>query len=139
MICLQSRGKSFFYNRRHSVNTLPKIYPGDTVRIRTEQDNVWSEPTVITSKANTPRSFRVQSRRGDTLRRNCHHLMIVPDNRSGELTGDYHESSDDSASVFKPSETAEQQIPTTTHEFPMVPRVQTRSGRCVKPPDRLDI
>ena len=113
----------YFFNRRHSASPLPTLQPGDTVRIKTDKEKEWSDEATVVGEAESPRSFRVQTSKG-ILRRNRRHLMAVPGTE--DMTGPQEETS--------PPETQVQE-----RSIPPSEGVRTRSGRLVKPPDRLDI
>ena len=50
---------------------------GESVRIKTDAQKVWGNPTVVV-RADTPRSYIVQSPDGSTFRRNRRHLQEIP-------------------------------------------------------------
>ena len=62
------------YDRHHEVCPLS---PGDTVRVRTDNEKSWTNTGVITNRADTPRSYTVQTE-SDMYRRNRRHLSVVP-------------------------------------------------------------
>ena len=62
------------YDRHHEV--CPES-PGDTVRVRTDNEKSWTNTGVITNRADTPRSYTVQTE-SDMYRRNRRHLSVVP-------------------------------------------------------------
>lgn len=68
-----------YYDR--GAKPLPKLNPGDQIRVRNE--NTW-EPGRVESKADTPRSYNIQTDKGQKLRRNRRHLMKTKENRIPE-------------------------------------------------------
>ena len=52
------------YNRRHGSKPLPTLEEGQTVRVKTKKDSNWSEAAVVLSKADSPRSYIVQTNKG---------------------------------------------------------------------------
>lgn len=97
------------FNRRHLARPLPELSQGQKVWITTE--NI---PDAVVRQAETPRSFLVQTDRGQ-FRRNRIHLHAV--------------GHPPEAPVPRPSpQQTDAQHVTTTH-----------SGRASRPPDRLDI
>ena len=64
------------YDRRHGVQPLPELSPGDPVLIKTDGEKGWKLPGEVVRKC-AQRSFLVQTRRGH-LRRNRRHLKQIP-------------------------------------------------------------
>ena len=50
---------------------LPEIAPGKTVRIRTDEQNIWDKKGIVVSQNNRPRSCDILNERGNILTRNC--------------------------------------------------------------------
>ena len=63
------------FDRRHRAQQLPALPDDTAVWVSTDGDPVQGR---IVSSADTPRSYLVDTTSGQ-LRRNRHHLMIVPD------------------------------------------------------------
>ena len=63
------------YDRRHGVRSLPSLLPGDEVRVKTPQQSDWSQKGVVSTPADTPRSFVVLTPAGGVYRRNRRHLQ----------------------------------------------------------------
>ncbi|XP_014678658.1 PREDICTED: uncharacterized protein K02A2.6-like [Priapulus caudatus] len=57
-----------FYNRRHSVKSLPELGPGDMVRVKLDREKGWKTPGVVVSQATTPRSYIVTTDDSATMR-----------------------------------------------------------------------
>ena len=63
------------FDRHHSAQNLPEIFPGDSVRVRINENSDWALPGRIQQKIAT-RSYLVETPRG-LLRRNRIHLKKV--------------------------------------------------------------
>jgi hypothetical protein len=132
------------FDRRHRVVQLPVLKPGDPVWVKEPKE---SKAEIV--KAVGPRSYEVQTPVGK-LRRNRRHLnrrrseptepqkinpavpSTLPDpaDRRRSLDLDQHEPEPSQQQAQPPSPQASQDSKTS---------VVTRSGRVVKPPDRLDL
>ena len=66
--------QKYFYDK--SKRNLNELKPGDTIRVQNEKKR---EPCVAIQKADTPRSYHVQTQRG-SYRRNRKHLMKMNEN-----------------------------------------------------------
>ena len=66
-----------FYNRKHGAKLLTQFKWGESVHIKTDVQKVWGNPTVLV-RADTPRSYIVQSPDGSTFRRKRRHLQEIP-------------------------------------------------------------
>ena len=64
------------YNRRHGVQPLPELSPGDPVLVKMDGEKGWKLPGEVVRKC-APRSFLVLTPRGH-LRRNRRHLKQIP-------------------------------------------------------------
>ena len=62
-------------NRRHGVRSLPSLSPGDEVK--TPQQADWAEKGVVTTPADTPRSFMVETSSGAVYRHNRGHVQAT--------------------------------------------------------------
>ncbi|XP_014675753.1 PREDICTED: uncharacterized protein K02A2.6-like [Priapulus caudatus] len=65
-----------FYNRRHSVKSLPEHGPGDMVRVKLDKEKGWKTTGVVVSQATTPRSYIVTTDGLATMRQNRRHLKV---------------------------------------------------------------
>ena len=65
------------YDRRQGARSLPSISPGDEVMVKTPLQSDWSQKYVVSTPADTPRSFVVQTRSGGVYRRNRRHLQAT--------------------------------------------------------------
>ncbi|XP_041364178.1 uncharacterized protein LOC121379596 [Gigantopelta aegis] len=73
-------GYRFYFDRRHRVQSLSDLDPGDTVRIKLQGDKNWSTTTASVKKAEPyRRSYIVETPQG-VFSRNRHHLQIVTPN-----------------------------------------------------------
>ena len=97
------------FDRRHRVRPLPPIPDDAEVWISSGQTTT---PGQISSRANTPRSYIVNTPGGGQLRRNRHHLNVIPNS---------------SPLLDNSSETSERLRPVT----------RSMTGTAIRPPDRL--
>jgi len=98
------------HDSRHRVVDLPPLSGGDKVYIRDTQ----TEGEVLGAVPGTPRSYNVQEGQGSIIRRNRRSLIATPTDQKVEA----------------PSP--------TNSPSPVMPYV-TRSGRVVKPREKLDL
>ena len=66
--------------KKHTITqnlgcNLPEIAPGKTVRIRTDEQNIWDKKVIAVSQNNCPRSYDILNERGNILNRNRCHLL----------------------------------------------------------------
>ena len=75
--------QAFYFDRRNGVKEMSKLRPGDTVRIRTPQQQQWGRPSVIMKpyEENRTRSYIVDTGNGK-YRRNRRHIQVIP---TGEI------------------------------------------------------
>ena len=120
------------FNRRYRARELPNLHQGDRVWIRDQH----REAEVI-SKAPHPRSFLVKTDNG-ILRRNRSALINLDptDHSSTKLTGNQSPEPDSTAKSTVDTSNVE---PSVQPELNTESTVTTRSGRLVKPPQRLDL
>ena len=122
------------YTKAHGARSLPSLEPGDSVRVKTDNEEHWSEEKALVTKKLNVRSYLI-SYRGATLRRNRRHLKLVSPAReaSKEAKSDRaaisHKQDDFDYHVTYPTPSA-QQHPSSqpAEQFRASPRV-TRSGR----------
>ena len=74
---LAKESSTQFYNRKHGAKPLTQFEGGESVRIKNDAQKVWANPTVVV-RADTPRSYIVQSPDGSTFRHNRRHLQEIP-------------------------------------------------------------
>ena len=120
--------QKYYYDR--GAKSLPQLNPGDQIRVRNE--NKW-EPGTVEQRADTPRSYVIQTKKGQKLRRNRRHLLKTSENRSEEpeIFYDCQEnisSKNSSNFVEQPSSNISQSDS----------KKYTSSGRQVKMPMRFD-
>jgi transposase InsO family protein len=142
----QQRHKTY-YDNHYGAQEMQDLRPGDSVRIKLDTDKEWSPIAKVEGKANTPRSYLVNTG-NRVLRRNRRHLQYVPPGTqmiptSGNL-------------MDKPIEV--ENTPNNLTPLPLVPQsptvpaplnnsstptgtpvTTTRSGRVSRPPTRLDM
>ena len=114
------------FDKRHRALELTPLQPGDCVWIPDTE----SEGTV-TGETN-PRSYTVRTPSG-SLRKNRRHLISLPHN--GDRAGD-DSSATSSATVTSQGDSASVTLLSTSPESSADQRC-TRSGRVIRPPDRL--
>lgn len=115
----------YYYNRHHGVQSLPTLLPGDGVRMKTHQEKNWTKEGIVTSCAETPRSYTVQTESG-RYRRNRRDLRSTEPNEDQDVPKlDIPKS----PVVEPPSEVPSSPAPAT----PIV----RRSSRAIKKPSRL--
>ena len=114
------------FDKRHRASELTPLQPGDCVWIPDTE----SEGTV-TGETN-PRTYTVRTPSG-SLRRNRRHLISLPHN--GDRAGD-DSSVTSSATVTSQGDSASVTLLSTSPESSADQRC-TRSGRVIRPPDRL--
>ena len=57
-------GYQHYYNACHVVRSLPDLYPGDVVKLKTDQEKSWATKGIVTATAESPRSYIMQSKSG---------------------------------------------------------------------------
>ena len=117
--------QKYFYDK--SKRNLNELKPGDTIRVQSEKK--W-EPGVVVQKADTPRSYHVQTQRG-SYRRNRKHLMKTNENptnidRDLDFDDQGGEQVENNTQSIEPQENASGAKPYVT-----------RSGRVVRIPERF--
>lgn len=48
-----------YFDQRHGVRSLPDLQPGDSVRVKLDQQKGWKSPRKVIAKSPTPRSYIV--------------------------------------------------------------------------------
>ena len=66
------------YNKRHGAKDLPRLKPGDHVRVCLDDEKSWSKEGTGVQPYDTPRSYIVETSDGGTYHRNKKHLLSVP-------------------------------------------------------------
>ena len=142
---LAKESSTRIYNRKHGAKPLTQFEGGESVRIKTDAQKVWGNPTVVV-RADTPRSYIVQSPDGSMFRRNRRHLQeipvpvtecqFVPDVASNGSPAPHTPKVAQRPKVISEPIRGSQVIGTPK---PTVPTTTTRSGRVSKPAKRLDL
>jgi hypothetical protein len=112
---------------------LPPLQPGDTVRVR--HNNQWVPAQVKTSHS-APRSYIVETSAGGVLRRNRRHLLKTPASSAAAPT------SRAIPSAASPSSTAPNAPTSAVSPSSAAPNdavLRTRSGRAVRPVVRFNL
>lgn len=121
---LQKRQKG---NYDKSSKSLKPLAPNDTVRV--EDANIWTRKATVLEEVN-PRSYNVKTEDGLILRRNRRSLLRTQEtmrSQDGQCEDDDDKTPEPTSPVKDSVEQKEQ------------PPVLRRSGRTVKPPDRLNL
>lgn len=132
----------FYFNLRHGAKPLPSLRPGDPVLVKLDHQHAWGTPAVIIGDSATPRSYVIETEQGATLRRNRRHLQHVPvpdgDTPSPPSDGQQHEAATRQPDRVITTDTAS---PTPNAGPPPTKDglLFTRSGRQIKPADRLTL
>nr|XP_054749950.1 uncharacterized protein K02A2.6-like [Lytechinus pictus] len=126
------------YNRRHDSRELPELQPGDLVWIRDQ-----SRYGRVIQKAIQPRSYHVQTEHG-TIRRNRKALISIRDQAKTTVpdpSSDVPTSPDDPDGEPDTLQPTQQTGPSQQSASPTrgMTETRTRSGRLVKPPNRLSL
>ena len=109
------------YNARHRVVTLPALQEGDQVFIRDQEK--YGE---VKEKLANPRSYKVLTESGTTIRRNRRALVHTEE----RMTQTDTDSAQASPTLDKPSQPI---APNTESPKPDPPQIVRRSGRLAKP------
>ena len=112
-------------------NRLSTLKPGDTVRIRTDEEKTWDKKGSVIAPNDRPRSYNVLNEKGNLIIRNRRHL--IPTNEKLIVKHDYDK-------IIEPSETISQKtlvqtktdIPSNITTSP----VRTKFRRIIKTPKR---
>ena len=124
--------QKMYYDR--NAKDLPDLTPGQQVRHQ-DQSGKWQEATVL-EKCDEPRSYLVQTPRGQELRRNRVQLRDVP---QPPVLATTPAGNAKTAANTMPAANAN---PTASTKAPTQDKLRqntTRSGRLVKPPKKLDL
>ena len=109
---------------------LPEIAPRTTVRIQTDEQNLWHKKSIIVVQSNRPQLYGILNKRGNILARNRRHL--IPATEKFNIKHDY-----DNALAVSNRSTHPNIITKNQHEKPTMEDVyRTKSGRIVKKPKR---
>ena len=115
-----------YYNARFGCKPLPALTPGESVRVKTDNEKCWSTPAKVVKKCDEPRSYIIETEAGSVLRRNRRHLQQIPPPNTPNLmlespTPVAVQSSEAGHNITPRVETSNASVTTT------------RSGRIVKP------
>ena len=103
------------------------LKPGDTIRIRTDEEKAWDKKGSVIAPNDRPRSYNVLNDKGNLIIRNPHHL--IPTNKKFIVKHDYD-------NIIEPSETTSKktflQTKTDIPSNITTPPVRTKSGRIIK-------
>ncbi|XP_030838389.1 uncharacterized protein LOC115922824 [Strongylocentrotus purpuratus] len=112
---------------------LSKLKPGDHVIHQHMKTNTWSKRGIVRSVQDRNRSYQIETETGEIRRRNRRHLRLVPRQQQAESiplpTQDDCELDDTAEATEQPA----------SEESSNTLSTRTRSGRVIKPPDRLNL
>uniref|UniRef100_A0A8C5M4Q6 Reverse transcriptase/retrotransposon-derived protein RNase H-like domain-containing protein n=1 Tax=Leptobrachium leishanense TaxID=445787 RepID=A0A8C5M4Q6_9ANUR len=137
------RNYRFFYDRRHSTRPLSVLYPGQSVRVKLDDETRWRTPATVVERSPEPRSYVIRTEGGTVARRNRRHLQPVPEELSAETSTPQQPDSP----VLRNGSTLQV---VSGHDVPLLPAEpqppsqglgdgsckMTSSGRVVRPPER---
>ena len=123
--------QKFNYDKRHRASNLEKLEPNDNVYVKDQQ--TWGK---VKQEANTPRSYIIETQKGD-VRRNRRHLAKTVNNEQSDVAKTLNNEQYD-VEIFVDNDSGksadlEQQKQSDSEHY------ITRSGRISKPPTRLDL
>ena len=112
-------------------NRLSILKPGDTVRIRTDEEKTWDRKGSLITPKDRPRSYNVLNEKGNLIIRNRRHL--IPTNERFIVKHGYD-------NIIGPSETTSQktvvQARTDIPSNITAPPIKRKSGRIIRKPKR---
>ena len=73
--CAAKERQKRYYDAHHGVHPLPELHPGSPVLLKKDSDKGWSQPAEIIRQV-APRSYLLQTERGNQLRRNRRHQAL---------------------------------------------------------------
>lgn len=115
------------FNKRHRTRYMSELLPGMRV-----WDKILKTYATIKMKRNEPRSYMLETERGNIIRRNSRHLIVANNNVSNNNM-EYYSYGDE---ILK-------QTPEVVTAVPVSENVNryytTRSGRMIRPPNKLNL
>ena len=117
---------------------LPEFSVGDHVRLQDMQNNRWSQHGVIRTRLPN-RSYLVQLDNGEIRRRNRRHIRPAPQRRDEGIIAAQTDSDSEDVAVNDDDNHARRGDRPASPGPPASSYWTTRSGRPVKPPERLDL
>ena len=137
-----------YFDKRHGAKLLPSLNVGDRVRVKLNDEKIWSNPVVVKEKYSS-RSYIVDN--GDkSFRRNRKHLQLIPNSVSTSdaesdavCSGNVVSSDISNSSLQSPlvSVSPKKPLDINTPSTPQSVLEPKRScyGRIIKPVKRLDL
>uniref|UniRef100_A0A3Q2QUM5 Gypsy retrotransposon integrase-like protein 1 n=1 Tax=Fundulus heteroclitus TaxID=8078 RepID=A0A3Q2QUM5_FUNHE len=122
--------QAFHYNKRHGVRPLTPLQPGNPVLARLDNQKTWSTPAEVVGESTTERSYVIATEQGALYRRDRRHLQALP-----EVGSSVEQSVEPNTPDVQASSGGSFPDPKKTPSG----LSQTRSGRVVKPVQRLDL
>ena len=134
------------YNKRHGVRPLKELEPGDRVVTRTDKEKTWSAPGRVVNRHEAPRSYVVERDDGAIYRRNRRHIRVVPKDtpvpqRQRQVIEHYAipPVPPRLEPVGQPNAAPVRENRIAPGNPPGIDRNMTRSGRTVRPVQRMDL
>ena len=141
------------FDKRHGVQPLPELQPGDSVHVKLEQQKVWKTPGKVIARSPVPRSYIIQTP-NRVVHRNRRHLRTVNSPRrvhdgqeldvniepraEGPVTGYQNPEPEELPQIETPGNVTSA-VPTCASEKPSLlqTEVRTSKGRIVRKPSRF--
>ena len=133
----QRKTRQKYYYDRHTA-TLRPLAVGDTVMMRTK--GKWEPATVIAISQDGPCSYIVNTKGGQSYRRNRRHLKPTPNRLNARQHYQAYQCCDDwleDASIIDETDTAEIEMPAGQSSNPSPPLQLRRSHRTIRKPSRF--
>jgi hypothetical protein len=125
------------YYDASGTRMLPSLQPGDVIRVR--NDGQWQRGKVL-ARAETPRSYRVQTEQGSILRRNRRHLIRTQEpapSCTAPLDSDF-ETAAPVPITQQPASSSSSPAAAAAASPGTLTGIRTRSGREIKRPVRFN-
>ena len=143
---IQRQQQQRSYHDSQGTRSLPELSPKQHVRIRDHVTGSWKPVIIKDVSADEPRSYNVVQPSGSILRRNRRHIRTTGEHHqvaNGSDNGPNEGSVETRRDVPDDSPNAERDATPAKPErhvtFAPDRTYQTRSGRSVKPPRRLEL
>ena len=122
------------FDKRHGVRPLPDLQPGDSVRVKLDQQNVWKTPGKVIARSPVPRSYNIQTPKG--VHDEQEFDAGMEPRAEGPVGGSPHTESEETPQIETPGSVTST-VPTCASEQPSSIEVRNSSGRIVRKPSRF--
>ena len=122
------------FDERHGVRPLPDLQPGDSVRVKLDQQNVWKTPGKVIARSPVPRSYNIQTPNG--VHDEQEFDAGMEPRAEGPVAGSPHTESEEPPQIETPGSVTST-VPTCASEQPSLIEVRNSSGRIVRKPSRF--